>query len=277
VLTSRNRDRHSALPEIVSRFGQGANRRIATGATLSVLAILTIAACGSSGDEGTSPEYIWDFSTVYPYLPKLVDGIQTTIELTVIVILISMPLGVFVAAGRLSRIWVIRAAITAYIEVMRGVPNLVLLFWVYYVLPVLFGLNLSVFAAGVLGLSLNVTAFYGEAFRSGIQSIPRVEMEAGDILGFKYTTRLRYIIIPQAFRAVLPVLISLSVSLFKDTSLVSTLGVMELMYQGEQVATATYRPMEVFTSVAVFYLAVAIPVTLLARRLEVHMRRHLRV
>jgi polar amino acid transport system permease protein len=250
------------------------SRRKARALTVGLLLpFLVLAGCGT-GDNGTA--YTWDFGTVQPYLPQLFDGVKTTLVLTVIVIGISMPLGVVVAAGRLSRFWAMRAIVTVYVEVMRGVPTLVLLFWVFYVLPVLFGINLSPFTAGALGLIVNVTAFYGEAFRSGIQSIPRVELEAGEILGFKTTHRLRYIVIPQAFRAVLPVLISLSVSLFKDTSLVSTLGVIELMYQGQQIATATYRPMEVFTFAAVIYLIVAIPVTMLARRLEIHMRRHLR-
>ena len=235
---------------------------------------LLLAGCST---EGGSAGYTWNFSAVQSYLPNALAGISTTLLLTGIVILISMPLGVVVAAGRLTPIWPIRAVTTTYVELMRGIPTLVLLFWVFYVLPVIAGINLDPFVAGALGLILNVTAFYGEAFRSGIQSIPRVELEAGDILGFNLAHRLRYIIIPQAFRAVLPVLISLSVSLFKDTSLVSTLGVVELMYQGQQIATATYRPMEVFTIIAIVYLLVAIPVTMLARRLEVHMRRHLRV
>ena len=246
-------------------------------AKLNALGLLLMASLTACGTTSNGPSYHWDFSTVRPYLSNLQGGIETTLKLTGLIIVIAMPLGVLVAAGRLSKLWPLRAVVTVYVEIMRGVPTLVLLFWVYYVLPVLFNINLSPFLAGLVGLTANVAAFYGEAFRSGIQSIPKVELEAGDILGFKYVHRLRYIIIPQAFRAVLPVLISLSVSLFKDTSLVSTLGVAELMYQGEQVATTTYRPMEVFTTVAFVYLIVAIPVTLLARRLEIYMRRHLRV
>lgn len=267
--------RHAWLRADTTRQEVADRLRSARWVIAAVLLLVTATACTASANGGTG--YTWDFSAVQPYLGDLVNGIKITLLLTVIVIVIGMPLGLIIAAGRLSRFWPVRLVFTIYVEIMRGVPTLVLLFWVYYVLPVLFGINLPAFVAGVVGLTANVAAFYGEAFRSGIQGIPKVELEAGDILGFKYIHRLRYIIIPQAFRAVLPVLISLSVSLFKDTSLVSTLGVAELMYQSQQVAVGTYRPMEVFTAAALFYLVIALPVTWVARRVEIYMRRHLRL
>lgn len=128
--------------------------------------------------------------------------------------------------------------------------------------------------AALIALTLNVGAFYGEAFRSGIQAVPRDQVETADVLGLSYFQRMRFVIAPQAIRTVLPVLISTSIALFKDTSLVSAIGVADLMYNGRLLASQTYRPLELLTAVAVFYFAIAFPFTILMRRLEVHLSRH---
>ena len=165
-----------------------------------------------------------------------------------------MSWGVLVAAARLSTFFPLQAAITAYIEVMRGTPLLVQLVWVYFALPILTGIQLPAVEAAILTLTLNSGAFYGEAFRSGIQAIPKEQVETADILGLRYVQRMRYVIVPQAFRIVLPVLISNSIGLFKDTSLASTLGIAELMYQGNLASFDSYRPLEILTTVAALYL-----------------------
>jgi polar amino acid transport system permease protein len=226
------------------------------------------------GGASSAPAYHWDFSTVTPYLPTLLQGLGLTLEITVVSIVLGMTLGLFVAMARLSSITAVRAITTMYVEVFRGTPMLVQLVWVYYALPVLTGIQLPGFQSVVLAFVLNLGAFYGEAFRSGIQAIPREQVETADVLGLSYLQRMRYVIVPQAIRIVLPVLISLSISLFKDTSLVSTLGIGELMYNGKTVSTQTYRPLEIFTVVALFYFLVAFPITLIMRRYEIYLGRH---
>jgi len=137
-------------------------------------------------------------------------------------------------------------------------------------------LNLPGLTAIVVALTLNVAAFYGEAYRSGIQALGKDQVDSADVLGLSYLQKMRYVIVPQAFRLVIPVLLSLSISLFKDTSLVSTLGVGDLMYQGRVVATQTYRPIEILTSVALIYFIIAAPVSMLTRRLELRLGRAFR-
>jgi polar amino acid transport system permease protein len=170
---------------------------------------------------------------------------------------------------------VLRVLVTGYIEIMRGTPVLVQLVWVFYAFPVLTAIQLTGPEAVILALSLNTAAFYGEAFRSGIQAVPHAQTESADVLGLSYFQRMRYVVVPQAARIVLPVLISTSISLFKDTSLVSTIGVQDMMYQGLIVSEATYRPLEILTTIAVMYFVVAFPVTIIMRRIEIHVNRHL--
>ncbi len=227
------------------------------------------------GGSSTIQPYAWDFNVITPFLGAIAQGLQFTLEITVITVALGMTLGIIVAGARLSSVTAIRVITTAYIEIMRGTPMLVQLFWVYYALPIVTGIQLPAFESVVLALTLNVGAFYGEAFRSGIQAIPREQVETADVLGLRYVQRMRYVIVPQAFRIVLPVLISISISLFKDTSLVSTIGVNELFYTGRTISTDTYRPLEVFTAIAVVYFIIAFPVTLIMRRYEIYLSRHL--
>lgn len=224
----------------------------------------------------SAPPYKWDFGVVWTYLPILFSGLKMTLGITVLSIFFGMFLGLFVAAARLSTNILVRIPVTGYIEVMRGTPVLVQLIWIFYVLPILAGIKLSGLESAVLAFSLNLGAFYGEAFRAGIQSVPREQVETAEVLGLTYVQRMQFVVLPQAARNVLPVLLSISVNLFKDTSLVSALGVSDLMFVGESVATNVFRPLEILTTVALIYFLVAFPVTLLVRRLELHLNRHRR-
>lgn len=221
------------------------------------------------------PPYDWDFGVVSQYFPQLLAGFELTLIITVLSMAFGMVLGIFVAFARLSRMPVLRVLVTGYIEIMRGTPVLVQLVWVFYAFPVLTAIQLTGPEAVILALSLNTAAFYGEAFRSGIQAVPHAQTESADVLGLSYFQRMRYVVVPQAARIVLPVLISTSISLFKDTSLVSTIGVQDMMYQGLIVSEATYRPLEILTTIAVMYFVVAFPVTIIMRRIEIHVNRHL--
>jgi polar amino acid transport system permease protein len=239
-------------------------------AATAVIGALTIAGCASSN----APTYRWDLSVVGRYLPLLAQGLEVTLLIAVFTIAAGLALGALVAAGRLSRWAPIRIFVAGYIELMRGTPALVQLVWVYYCVPILLGIQLPAIPAVILALTLNVAAYYGEAYRSGIQAVPREHVETAEVIGLTYVQRMRHVILPQALRTVLPVLISTSVALFKDTALVSTLGVADLMYNGQLAAINTYRPLEILTVVALVYFAVAFPVTMLLRRLEIRLARH---
>jgi polar amino acid transport system permease protein len=143
--------------------------------------------------------------------------------------------------------------------------------WIYYCLPIVFGLELPTFASIIVALTLNVGAFYGEAIRAGIQAIPRDQTEAADVLGLGYVDKMRFVVLPQAFRIIIPVALSQSISLFKDTALVSTLGVADLMYQARVLATETYRPIEILSTAALIYFVIAFPLTVATRLLEVRL------
>jgi polar amino acid transport system permease protein len=218
----------------------------------------------------------FDWGLAVRYLPLLMQGLLTTLKISAIVIALGLVLGIFVAAGRLSKDPKISKPVAAYIEIFRGTPALVQLVWFYYCLPIFLGVNLPGYSAIVVALTLNVAAFYGEAYRSGIQALGKDQIDSADVLGLSYFHKMCYVIVPQAFRMVIPVLLSLSISLFKDTSLVSTLGVGDLMYQGRVVATQTYRPIEILTSVAAMYFLIAFPVSVLTRRLELRLARAFR-
>ncbi len=224
-----------------------------------------------------APPYHWDFGIVPAYLPALAGGLATTLLITGYSIALGAGLGLFVAIGRMATSATIRTPVTAYIELMRGTPVLVQLVWVFYALPILTGIRLPGVESAILAFTLNLGAFYGEAFRAGIQSVPKEQVETAEALGLSYRQRMQYVVVPQAARNVLPVLLSTSLNLFKDTSLVSFIGVQDLMFVGNTVAINTYRPLEILSAVALIYLVVAFPTTLIVRRLEIHVSRHLRV
>jgi len=215
--------------------------------------------------------YEWAWRIVPRALPVLVRGLQLTLSITLVVIILGFLLGILVAAARLARNPLISKPVALYIEFFRGTPALVQLVWIYYCLPIILGIELPGFASIIIALTLNVGAFYGEAIRAGIQAVPRDQVEAADILGLSYPDKMRFVVLPQAFRVIIPVALSLSVSLFKDTSLVSTIGVADLMYQARVLSTETYRPMEILTVAALIYFVIAFPCTVATRMLELRL------
>jgi His/Glu/Gln/Arg/opine family amino acid ABC transporter permease subunit len=202
--------------------------------------------------------YQWDWSALWDNLPLLLDGISTTVVATAISMAASLVLGFPVVLLRLSRPRVSWLA-NVYIELFRNLPLLVLVFWVFTALPLIIGYTLSPLASGILALTLNLTAFIAEIYRAGITSIAPGQSHAALALGMTRIQLYERIILPQAIVRVLPALGSMWVSLFKDTSILSVIGVAELMYQGRIVATDTYRPLEIFTGVAILYYLLAYP------------------
>jgi polar amino acid transport system permease protein len=212
--------------------------------------------------------YQFDWSVIGPILPLLLLGLQLTLEITVVVILIGMLAGIPVALARMSPVPLIRWPAQLYIEVFRGTPALVQLIWIYYALPALTGVALSPFVSVVIALGLNMAAYMAETYRAGFQAVPREHIEAAQVLGLSKFDTLRYITIPQAIVQQIPVILSMNIDLFKATSLVSVLGVADLTYVGHVQSSNTFRPLEIFTTIAALYFAIAFPAALLASALE---------
>jgi His/Glu/Gln/Arg/opine family amino acid ABC transporter permease subunit len=218
--------------------------------------------------------YNFDWDVVVQALPSMLQGLGLTLQITVITIVISMILAIPVAVGRMSKIEVIRWAAQGYIEIFRCTPLLVQLFWIFYALPALTGVTLPGYASAVIALTANLTAFMAETYRSGFQSVPVEQVEAGRMLQLNRFQQLRYIIVPQAMRQQLPVILSLNISLFKDTALVSTIAVADLMFISNTISAQNYRALEIFTLAAFIYFAIAFPVSLITSAIERRMQNN---
>lgn len=217
--------------------------------------------------------YKFDWSVIGPALPHLLHGLVLTVEVSIIVIAISTVLGFPLAVARMSRHEIIRWPAQVYIEVFRCTPLLVQLLWVFYALPAVLGITIPPVPSVCIALTANLTAFMAEAYRAGMQSVPIEQVEAAQMLRLGRYQVLRHIVVPQAFRQQIPTILSLDVSLFKDTSLVSALGVGDLTFQGNVLASQTYRPMEIFTFVAIIYFVIAFPLTLITSAIEARIIR----
>lgn len=251
--------------------GQPVLAKIARQWVLALLVLTAIATAYRLLAPDHGPAYSWNFLTLKPFLGSIASGLIVTIELTAISLCLSIALGIFVAAARRSAFVPLRWVTAGYIEVMRSTPLLIQLVWIFYALPVVSGIVLPSYEAAVLALTMHMAAYYGEAYRAGIQAIPKEYIEAADVLGLNAMDRARFVVLPQAVRNVLPVLVTLSLLLLKDTSLVSILGINDLMNIGQFIALSTFKPLEVLTTVGVIYLLVALPLTILVRKLEVRM------
>jgi polar amino acid transport system permease protein len=214
--------------------------------------------------------YNWDFGTLWQYHEIIVSGVITTILFTIVVIISGMLVGIIAGLGRVSSNRYISGTLRAYVEVFRCTPVLVQLIWFYYALPVLLGIELSPWMAAASALTLYGGAFYSEIVRGGIVSIDAGQTEAGQAIGMTRWQVMRRLILPQAFRRMTPPLVSQSIMQLKNTSLLSVLAVPDLVYQGQLIAHDTYRPLEIYTLVAVIYFVILFPATVLAKRLEVH-------
>ncbi len=212
--------------------------------------------------------YHWDFEFLWGFRKLLLMGLGYTVAYTVICTVIGLAIGLAVAMGRLSQpVW-LRAPLRAYVEVFRCTPVLVQLVWFYYALPVLTGIQISAALAAILALSLYGSSFYSEIIRGGIISIDPGQTEAARALGMRRFQMMRRVVLPQAFRRMVPPLLNQSILQLKNTSLLSVLALPDLLYQGQSIAHETYRPLETYTVVALAYFLVLLPATILVKRVE---------
>ncbi|TAM85929.1 MAG: amino acid ABC transporter permease [Candidimonas sp.] len=197
----------------------------------------------------------------------LLKGLLLTVELTFIVIVLALLLGIPVAIGRLSRYRLLRVVLHAYVELFRATPLLVQLVFIYFALPSL-GLTLDAFYAAVIGFTLHYTAYISEVYRAGILGVPRGQIMAVRALGMKPLTAYRVVILPQAIRLVIPALGNYWVQLFKDSSLASVITLRELLFSGEIIASHTFEYFTMYAAVFVLYFCVGYPATWGVRFLE---------
>lgn len=203
--------------------------------------------------------YQWDWSVVFDNAGLLLRGLLMTVELTLSTLALGLVVGLAVAGLRTSRFRAVRSCAAFYVEAVRTTPALLQLFWVFYGIPYLFHVSLPAFVAGLVALTLNVSAYNAEIFRAGIGSIAPGQRQAALALGMTRVQVARRVILPQALRRVVPPLGSEAVSLFQLTSLVSFIAVPDLMYRGLLLRADTFRSLEVLIAVAVLYLAVGYP------------------
>ena len=216
--------------------------------------------------------YNFRFDAVYNNLPFLLEGIYLTLFISGLSLVLSMVLGLGVAVGRLSSSRVLSFVSATYVEVFRDTPVLVQLFWVYYVLPILLGIRIDALTASIIGLTLHSAAFLSEIYRAGIQTVPVGHIEAAKVLGLSRVDTFIRIVMPQAVRNVLPPLVNNLIDLIKLSSLSSVFAVGEITRKAGELSASTFRPLEIFTFVAIMYFMICWPLSLLIRGLERRLR-----
>ena len=217
--------------------------------------------------------YDWNFGFLWEYRSLIYQGLLVTVVFTIGTNLAGLVIGLIVGLCRQFGSRLVSTPLVGYIELFRCTPLLVQLVWIYYALPVLIGVNIPAHTAAALALSLYAGSFYAEIFRGGISAIDKGQWDAARGIGMRWGQSLRRIILPQAFRMMIPPIINQSIMQLKNTSLISTLAVGDLLYQGSIITSATYRPLEVYTMIAVVYFVVLFPATILARQMEARMAK----
>lgn len=209
-----------------------------------------------------------NFGILLGFTDALATGLRTTAKLTLICIALGCSLGFVIGLARSSGSVVARWVAGTYVEIFRGTPVLIQLFWVFFCLPLLTGVELSNMTSGVLTLTLYMGAITSETFRASLKNIGKEQLDACVALGLSRWTQVRNVILPQALLRAIPTLLSNCVSLFKESSLVSAVGIADLMYVGQNISNNTAHPVEVLTAVAVIYFVIAYPLTRAVSRVE---------
>ena len=205
-------------------------------------------------------------------LKFLLSGLTTTIYISVISIIISMLLGLIIAIPSLAKNKFLTYINIGYVEIVRAVPLLVLILWIYYGLPIMTGISFSPFVSGIIALAISESAFQAEIFRAGINSIKKAQWEAGSSLGLSFFKRLRLVILPQAIKNILPAIGNQFVYVLKMSSLVSIIGIGDLTRKANELVVTTYRPLEIYTFLILEYLVLILIVSFFVRKLEKNLK-----
>jgi polar amino acid transport system permease protein len=212
--------------------------------------------------------YTWDFTPLVANAGVLAQGLVNTLKLTGTALVFGVPLGLLLALLRLSRRAWLSVPAGFVIEFFRTTPPLVQLFWFFFALPILIGVEMTPFVAAAITFSIQSSAFFAEVFRGGIVSIERGQWEASRAIGMTQGQAMRRIILPQAVRRMIPAFMERSIELMKTTTLVATVSYADLLFQANEVAQKTFRPLEVFTATALIYFVVIFAGSLVVQQLE---------
>ena len=210
----------------------------------------------------------FDFDLVTRSFPLLLLGAGVTIQITALSVGFGLVIGVFMGMARLSKMWVICSFAAVYVDFIRGTPLLVQIFLIYFALPIIIGQRIDPFVAAITACSVNSGAYVAEIFRGGIQSIDKGQMEAGRSLGMTWWQTMRFIVLPQAFKRVIPPLGNEFIAMLKDSSLVSVIGFEELTRRGQLIIARTYGSFEIWLTVAFIYLVMTLSISRLVAYLE---------
>jgi His/Glu/Gln/Arg/opine family amino acid ABC transporter permease subunit len=249
-------------PELIEKFNAGLENLKASGQYDEIVDTYL-----SGGEETTQPTDI--ISVAVQYWPALMEGLWLTILATIVAIVAAFILGLVFGFGRVSKIAPFRWIATAYVYIFRGTPILIQAFFVFFAIPQLFpGLTFNPFVAGAITLSLNTGAYMTEIIRGGIQAVDPGQAEASRSLGLSHWKTMQKVVLPQAFRIMIPSFVNQGIITLKDTSLISVIGLAELTFVSRQIIASTYLSAQVLTIVAIIYFIVITLLTLLANRLE---------
>jgi polar amino acid transport system permease protein len=203
----------------------------------------------------------YDLSLIMNSLPLLIRGAGVTLEITALAVGLGLVFGLIAALAQLSKFAPLKWIAKIYVDFIRGTPLLVQIFIIYFALPAILGQRIDPFVAAVAACSINSGAYIAEIFRAGIQSIEIGQMRAGLSLGMNWNQTMRYIILPQAFKRIIPPLGNEFIAMLKDSSLVSVIGFEELTRSGQLIIAETYGSLEIWTAVALLYLIMTLTIT----------------
>ena len=236
-----------------------------------LLLVLPLTSCGKSELNWLilSPQNVEGLTN----LKFLLSGLTTTMYISIISIVISILIGLLIAIPSLSKNKFLTYLNIGYVEIVRAIPLLVLILWIYYGLPIMTGISFSPFVSGIIALSISESAFQAEIFRAGINSIKKAQWEAGSSLGLGFFRKLRLVILPQAVKNILPAIGNQFVYVLKMSSLVSIIGIGDLTRKANELVVTTYRPLEIYTFLILEYLILILIVSYLVRKLEKKLKK----
>lgn len=214
----------------------------------------------------------WDWSYAWSVFPQLLQALGVSVAATLVAFVVAVVLGLALAMGRRSGAKPVAWAAAAFVQFIRSTPLLIQLYFIFYVLP-LYGLALSAFAAGVLGLGVHYSTYLSEVYRAGINSVSKGQWEAATALNLSRPATWLRVILPQAIPPVVPVLGNYLLTMFKDTPLLSAITLVEMLQTAKILGSESFRYVEPFTIVGLLFLAVSYPSALLIHRLEIRLSR----
>ncbi|GLR12123.1 amino acid ABC transporter permease [Chitinimonas viridis] len=210
----------------------------------------------------------FNFSAIVDSKDFLWEGLKYSASLTLFATFFGIVFGTLLAMARLSSIKPLNLAASAYVNLFRSVPLLLVIFWFYILVPLISGVQVGADKSAYITFAIFEAAYFCEIIRAGIQSISRGQVSAGQAMGFTYAQNMRYVILPQAFRNVVPLLLTQTIILFQDTSLVYVVGATDLLGAASKVANRDYIPVEMYVTVAVIYFTISFVLSRLVKRLH---------